>query len=125
MAVSNHTIIARMLDELQPLQDGTPSNTELQKSIGNVKLMCELLLDGATRNGEADAKDPLSHHSASHEEMLRMLQQEPEITAEEYNVMMKGNAPSDKQEHNIRRKIPRSDNQTEHNEANGESIFDF
>src|SRR5699024_8914625 len=98
MAISNHTIISKMLRELQPLQEKKPSQKELQKSIENVKLMCELLLESTGDEMETGRAVSRSQQSVLDEKMIRMLQQSSEMTPEEYNVMMKGNATLDKPE---------------------------
>jgi len=125
MAISNHTIISKMLRELQPLQEKTPSQKELQKSIENVKLMCELLLESTGDEMETGRAVSRSQQSVLDEKMIRMLQQSSEMTPEEYNVMMKGNATLDKPEPMAKTKGQHKSSSTDHGGANGESIFDF
>lgn len=124
MAISDRTIITRMQRELQTLQDKTPSRTELQQHIGNVQLMCELLLENPVE--ESGAEQP-QQQSVSDKDMLQMLGQTPEMTEEEYNVMIKGKGTSngDNVGNSYRRKSPTQGKLTNHDEANGESIFDF
>src|SRR5699024_1410122 len=107
------------------LHEKTPTQTELQKSIGNVKLMCELLLENATEEKETSSASDHRKQSVSDEEMIQMLQQAPEVTDEEYNVMM-GKDSSDSPVRDVRRKHQSPEkSRTDHDDANGESIFDF
>lgn len=132
MAISNHTIINKMLHELQPLQEKNPSRAELRKHIGNVKLMCELFLENDEVTSEAESLTRQPHSNAPDDMASRTMQSVPEMTEEEFNVMMKGKNPSNasnstnKLEKNIQRKRKSpSDESTEHDQANGDSIFDF
>lgn len=126
MAISNQMVIQRMLRELQPLQEKTPSRTELLTHIGNIKLMCELLLEN--EEGDSEENGTTKSHSpssVSDEAMMHMLQQTPEMTDEEYNVMIKGCTASEQEKHSSQEKQATQQERTNHNEANGDSIFDF
>lgn len=126
MAISTHTVISKMIRELQPLQDKTPSKPEVQKHIGHVKLMCELLLESTAEESNATGLHP--QKSTSDEEMMRMLQQKSrtaEMTEEEYNVMIKGKGISGTSKDPIKGKLSTTDDQNNYEGANGESIFDF
>lgn len=123
MAISNHSVISKMQRELQILQDKTPSKTELRQHIGNVKLMCELLLEN-----ETDELSGLQTRPALNEDVMKQKpQQSPaEMTEEEYNVMIKGKAGlgTNRSKHTVKK--PETNNSlTHHDEANGDSIFDF
>ncbi|HLQ72544.1 MAG TPA: DUF5327 family protein [Bacillota bacterium] len=124
MAISNHTIITRMLHELHTLQENPSSDAELLKRVGNVKLMCELLLESETQDMGAHDVD-LKQHTVSDEELIQTLKGTSKMTEEEYNVMIKGKDTSDKGNQTGVQKSVQGDICSDHDGANGTSIFDF
>jgi len=124
MAISNHTIISRMLREIHVLQKNTSSETEFITRVENIKLMCELLLENEPEESmEKHARG--DRPTVSDEEMMQMLQGKPEMTDEEYNVMIKGNNTPRTEKHVVKPKNTTHDTSSNHEGANGASIFDF
>lgn len=123
MAVSRDSIISKMQQELQTLQNKTPSKTEFRQHIGNVKLMCELLLE----NEMDDSGENQTRLASSEDVMEQYHQQTPDMTEAEYNVMIKGKdgQHAGQANHPLKKKHDTHNDLTNHDGANGDSIFDF
>ncbi|HLR72436.1 MAG TPA: DUF5327 family protein [Pseudogracilibacillus sp.] len=97
MSVANETIINKMMHELKVVKEEPNNKEKMMKHVGHVKLLCELLL----------------------EEERPLEIQKNKITAEEMKAMMGQNAT---------KSLPStsgSKSSIDHDDANGESIFDF
>ncbi|WP_101842334.1 YwdI family protein [Halobacillus sp. Marseille-P3879] len=105
MAISNQTILKKMSGEIQEAMLNHGDDHRVREHVRAVKLLADLVLDEGSSNpsvsGPSTAKSPSSV-------------QEP--TVEEIRKMMGGEEPVRK---------PSSDNSSDHDEANGKSIFDF
>lgn len=124
MAIPNHTIITKMLHELQPLEKGDPSRQEIEEHVGNVKLMCELLLENVTEESGPDTVSGRSLRNASNVDTPRTSQGTSGMTEEEYRAMIGKDAPSQANDKATSRS-PSKSKYVNHDEANGESLFDF
>jgi len=100
MAVSNETIIQKMMQELNKAKVVSHNTENMTKHIEHVKLLCELLLED---------KDEYTNQATS--------KTRTKITAAEMKAMM-GRTDSKKV-------TPSSAGRIDHGDANGESIFDF
>lgn len=96
MAVATDTIINKMKRELAEAKQKSADQTAMKKHITNIQLLCELLME----------EQPDSGLDAGHD-----------ITSEEMKAMM-GEKPSLQSTKTERTTI-------DHDEANGDSIFDF
>lgn len=108
MAVSNETIINKMMQELNLAKSKHQNKEQLAKHVEHVKLLCELILEDDT-----SATMPTVPQSKP------AVTSKTDITAEEMMAMMGNMKPK-----------PGASTQTSepgpnHGEANGDSIFDF
>ncbi|MGJ9458242.1 YwdI family protein [Oceanobacillus sp. CF4.6] len=97
MAITNGTIIKKMIDELYQAKESQHSHAKMVAHIANVRLLSDLFL-------EEDQK----------------AEQETEFTKEEMKAMI-GEQPGSKQVQQKQATKPI----VNHEEANGKSIFDF
>jgi len=97
MAVANETIINKMMNELKVAKEDPYNKEKMMKHVGHVKLLCELLLQ---------------------EERPEEIQKS-KITADEMKAMMGQKATKAMPSNSSPKSI------IDHDDANGESIFDF
>lgn len=100
MAVSNETIIRKMMQELTAAQAVQHNGDKMKQHIANVRILCELLLEEQhTEETKTQAVDP------------------NEISEAEWKAML-GSSSKPPQLH-------RRSESLDHDDANGDSIFDF
>ncbi|AIF45612.1 YwdI family protein [Virgibacillus sp. SK37] len=97
MAVANETIITKMKEELSRAEKWADNPEKMSKSISNIRLLCDLLLE----SGETSKSVQLDRNEISPEEMKAMI----------------GKANAGKPSVNK--------SAIDHEEANGDSLFDF
>jgi len=102
MAVSNDTIIKKMIQELYQAKEDQHSHKRLVEHIANVRLLCDLFL-------EEDTSIPVQQKSVS----------ESEFTQAEIKAMLGEQAGGKILQQKQEKKS------IDHEEANGDSIFDF
>lgn len=98
MAVSNKTIINKMIQELNKAQIDTENHTKITQHIEHVKLLCDLILDDKTPS------KPEQKQTISADEMKAMIGDRGSV-----------NKPS----------VSTSSSTIDHDDANGDSILDF
>lgn len=101
MAVANETIINKMMQELTEAKTNPHHKETLNKHIEHVKLLCELILDEERPHSNIKTED------------------KTKITAEEMKAMM-GQSQAQTLQNPSHRETT-----LDHDDANGESIFDF
>lgn len=102
MAVTNTTIINKMLEELHVANNNVDNELVLRQHVRHIRLLCDLLLD-------------------EQEKSMTQAQDSTQFSAAEIKMMLgeKGAAKMNQQkEVNPQAKI-------DHEEANGDSLFDF
>ncbi|GGB35031.1 hypothetical protein GCM10011409_10630 [Lentibacillus populi] len=97
MSVTNSTVIRKIIKEAEQAKEKQTDDKQMLKHIANVKLLCELLLE---------EEGPLQANSN-------------EITADEIRTMM-GTT-----NHQLVEQQQPNHSKNDHDDANGESIFDF
>ncbi|MFC4024920.1 YwdI family protein [Oceanobacillus longus] len=97
MAITNGTILKKMMDELYQAKESQHSHAKMVAHIANVRLLSDLFLEG-----DQDAE------------------QETELTKEEMKAMIGEHSGSNHVQHQQGTK-----SMVNHEEANGKSIFDF
>ncbi len=102
MAVSNRTIITKMIDELEKAKTHHDHVTTMKKHIENVKLLCELLL-------EADQPENKRIETT-------------DLSAQELKVMLGDSHTNKAQQGKLDTQKSKPDF---YDEGNGDSIFDF
>lgn len=98
MAVSSDAIIHKMMQELQQAKQHYDNDKVMKKHISHVQLLCDLILQEETETTNKD-----------------------EITQEEMKAMIEGNQTSEQQAGQQKGGKPGIN----HDDANGNSIFDF
>lgn len=102
LAVANITIIRKMIAELQKAKIHIENDKMMKKHIGNVQLLCELMLEDEKNDDSVDST------SMSAQEVKAML-------GDQYDIQ-------NKQE---KHKSSFKESKVNHDDANGDSIFDF
>lgn len=102
MAVTNETIIQKMMQELNKAKAVSHQKEHMTKHIEHVKLLCELLLE--EKEDRVNKTMPMTTKTR--------------ITAAEMKAMMGSTE-------NERTTSTSNDNSIDHDGANGDSIFDF
>ncbi|MFZ3578544.1 YwdI family protein [Virgibacillus sp. DJP39] len=100
MAISNETILKKMMDELQQAQTKAANHDQMAKHIGNVRLLSDLIMD-------ADHAD----------ESVKKTTDLNDFSLDEMEVML-GKA-------NTNKVTDSKHNEDDQDDANGKSIFDF
>ena len=101
MAVANETIIKKMIQELVRAQEAQRNHEKMKKHIENVSLLSDLLLEGE-REGQQVSSQSVKPADISEAELRTMMgsQEKPKIHKEKQTFI-------------------------DHDDANGDSIFDF
>ncbi|WP_067728434.1 YwdI family protein [Oceanobacillus damuensis] len=99
MAITNERIIKKMIHELYEAKENSQSEEKVVAHIANVRLLCDLFLE---------------------EDNTEAVERETEFSAEELKAMIGAQSGS-------KTAAPKQTTKrtTNHEEANGESIFDF
>ncbi|WP_404455839.1 YwdI family protein [Oceanobacillus kapialis] len=105
MAVTNETILQKMMKELEQAKANKYEDNVVQKHVQNVRLLCDLFLD--------DAEEPLVESSPK-------VAQVEDFSVAEMKAMM-GQDPQETRENKTRKQ----QNTLEEEDGNGDSIFDF
>ncbi|GAB3048163.1 YwdI family protein [Virgibacillus ainsalahensis] len=103
MAVTNETIINKMIKELNDAKKVQYNQDKMVKHIANIRLLCDLFLEEEPAAGQVDSVESNHTSEFSPEEVKAMLGKEVSETK-----------PSRTQKSTI-----------DHDDANGDSIFDF
>ncbi|GGC86508.1 hypothetical protein GCM10007216_16520 [Thalassobacillus devorans] len=110
MAISNETVLKKMMNEIQEAMVNHGETASVREHVRAVRLLCDLMLDDR-------------HQPAPQAEDRSLKYPDPtdvsEPTADEVRAMMGDVAGSSYQ------KKEKKKQKDEHDEANGDSIFDF
>lgn len=102
MAVANTTIIRRMIKELNKAQE-QDHDQMMKKHISNVKLLCEIILED--------------------QQMESKPVEQSELSSQEIKAMLGDQYRTDHKQINRKKRSHKTTNN--HDQANGNSIFDF
>ncbi|RKQ31529.1 YwdI family protein [Oceanobacillus halophilus] len=108
MAVSNETILKKMMNELNQAKENEHSQEKMVKHIANVKLLCDLFLE----------EDP---EKETIKEAVKSQTKRDEFSQAELKAMIGDQAVIK----NIQEEQTKKKQIIDHEEANGSSIFDF
>ncbi|WP_028784165.1 YwdI family protein [Thalassobacillus devorans] len=106
MAISNEAVLKKMMTEIQEAMQKNGETSLVREHVRAVRLLCDLMLEehAAHSSGSSAYPDPTEVDEPTTAEIRKMM----------------GDLPSSRQQTDKQKKQT-----TDHEEANGDSIFDF